>query len=72
MATGTIVRLMADRGFGFIADDAGGELSFDEATVDGGGYAALDVGQRVRFDRRADPRGHRDAATAVAPLGERR
>ena len=69
MATGTIVRLMADRGFGFIADDAGGELSFDEAAVDRGGYAALEVRQRVRFTRRADPRGHRDAAMGVAPLG---
>ena len=68
MATGTIVRLMADRGFGFIADDAGGEVSFDEAAVEGGGYAALEVGQRVRFARRADPRGHRDAATGVGPM----
>jgi cold shock CspA family protein len=61
---------MGRRGFGFIQDDAGGEVTFDGAAVEGAGFAALRTGQRVRFVREMDPRGRRDAAIAVERVHE--
>jgi CspA family cold shock protein len=64
--TGTVARLVGDRGFGFIRDEQGKEYFFHHTGVPGGGFDALREGQAVTFDREAD-RGKGDRAVNVHP-----
>lgn len=62
--TGTIKRLVSDRGFGFIEIDGdGGEVFFHRsATTPNGalrGFDAMREGQRVTFDTEPGPKGLR-------------
>ena len=50
MATGTAKFFNADRGFGFIRPDAGGDDIFVHIKNCAGGIDKLRDGQRVRFD----------------------
>ena len=51
MAQGTVKWFNADKGFGFIAQDAGGpDVFVHYSAIDSGGYRSLDEGQRVEFD----------------------
>ena len=60
MATGTIKRLVKDRGFGFIQVQGGSdEVFFHSTSVAAGGFDALTEGQTVEFDMEADPRDPR-------------
>jgi CspA family cold shock protein len=60
MATGTIKRVVADRGFGFIADEGEKEYFFHrnslEAPLD---FDRLSGGERVEFDVEQSPKGPR-------------
>ena len=56
MATGSIVRLIRDRGFGFIRTDNGQEVFFHATGVTAGNYDALQEGQQVTFDKEHDTR----------------
>ena len=49
MPSGTIKRLVRDRGFGFIRDDGGQEWFFHRSSVQGS-FESLNEGQRVSFD----------------------
>lgn len=49
MAIGTIRRLVADKGFGFIADEAGAEYFFHRSALRGLAFEQLRQGQRVAF-----------------------
>ncbi|HEX5396387.1 MAG TPA: cold shock domain-containing protein [Candidatus Limnocylindria bacterium] len=67
MPTGTIKRIVADRGFGFIADDRGNEHFFHfSGLADGLQIEQLQVGQAVNFDTERSDRGPR--ATNVSPV----
>jgi len=55
MPTGTIKRLVRDRGFGFIRDEGGQEWFFHRSAVGEGGFEKLAEGQRVRFDEEPSP-----------------
>ena len=69
MATsGTIARLMGDRGFGFIRDERGQELFFHATSVEGATFEELHEGQSVEFEREADTRGRGDRAAHVRPV----
>lgn len=49
--TGTVKWFNAEKGFGFIAQDAGGpDVFVHYSAIDSGGYRSLDEGQRVEFD----------------------
>ncbi len=50
MAKGTIRRLIADRGFGFIRTEYGGELLFRRNNLRGVVYSSLKEGQQVEFE----------------------
>ena len=51
MATGTITRLVRDRGFGFIqASDSNEDIFFHSSSVDETTFDELSEGQRVEFD----------------------
>ena len=58
MPTGTIKRLVRDRGFGFIRDDGGQEWFFHRSGVQGS-FDSLAEGQRVTFDEESSPKGPR-------------
>jgi CspA family cold shock protein len=47
--TGTIKRLVHDKGFGFIAASDGGEYFFHQSAVQGSGFHDLREGQAVTF-----------------------
>jgi len=49
MPTGTIARLLIDKGFGFIRDEAGLEHFFHRSSVHGSVFELLREGQRVDF-----------------------
>ncbi len=61
MPTGTIKRMVRNRGFGFIQDDQGREFFFHRSAVADGTYDNLDEGEAVEFDveREAGGRGPR-------------
>ncbi len=59
MATGTIKRLVRDRGFGFIRDEGGQEWFFHRSAVSDGDFDQLNEGQRVTFDEEPSSKGPR-------------
>ena len=50
MPKGTIRRLMADRGFGFIKTEQGEDLFFHRSELRGVNYDSLREGQEVEFE----------------------
>ncbi len=59
MPSGTIKRLVRDRGFGFIRDDGGQEWFFHRSAVAQGAFDTLAEGQRVSFDEESSAKGPR-------------
>ncbi|MHB8959567.1 MAG: cold-shock protein [Candidatus Limnocylindrales bacterium] len=67
MATGTIKKVVADRGFGFITAEDAKEYFFHRSALD----ASLDFdrlvgGERVEFEVEASPKGPRAAQVRAA------
>ena len=67
MATGTIKRLVRDRGFGFILGPDGVELFFHRSALAGEGFDALAEGQAVEFDVERGAKGSRAANMRMSP-----
>ncbi len=66
MATGTVKWFNADKGFGFIQpDDGGDDLFVHHSEVKMQGYATLDEGQKVEFEVGQGRKG--PCATNVIP-----
>ncbi len=74
MATGTVVRLVRDRGFGFIRTETEGEEIFFHATsVADGRFDSMVEGQQVEYEKTRDPRGRgmrAENVRAMAGAGE--
>jgi len=70
MPQGSIKKLVAEKGFGFISGDAG-ELFFHRSTVIEGSFDSLRQGQQVEYqvDNSSD-RGRGPRAKDVRPLSE--
>lgn len=64
MSQGTIKKLVADKGFGFIAGDSG-ELFFHHSAVEGGSFETLQEGQAVEYTEGSGPKGPRAEAVRV-------
>jgi len=60
MPTGTIKKLVSDRGFGFIAAEDGKEYFFHRTGLDSSiNFDSLDGGERVSFEIEASQKGPR-------------
>ena len=59
MPTGTIARLLIDKGFGFIRDEGGIEHVFHRSSVRGSVFELLREGQRVEFTQEDSQKGPR-------------
>lgn len=66
MPEGTIKRLVADRGFGFIDTGRGSDLFFHHTALDGLRIEDLREGQRVEYEEGEGPKGPR--AQSVRPV----
>ncbi len=58
MATGTIKKLISEKGFGFIEGQSG-ELFFHRSAVEGAGFEDLREGQEVEYEEGHGPKGPR-------------
>jgi cold shock protein len=65
MSQGTIKKILADKGFGFIAGERG-ELFFHHSAVENGSIESLQVGQAVTYTEGRGPKGPR--AENVRPV----
>ena len=59
MPSGTIARLLIDKGFGFIRDEGGIEHFFHRSAVRGAVFELLREGQRVEFTPEESQKGPR-------------
>lgn len=57
--TGTIKKLVHDKGFGFIAAQDGSEYFFHQSACTGTPFNQLREGQNVTFDKGHGPKGPR-------------
>jgi len=64
--TGTIKRLVSDKGFGFVAAGDGNEYFFHQSACNGVQFDDLQEGQAVTFERGQGPKGPR--AEDVRPV----
>ena len=65
MATGTIKKLISDRGFGFITADDGKDYFFHRDGIDN--FDSLLGGEKVTFEVQASPKGPRADHVKVSP-----
>lgn len=59
MASGTIKKVMKDRGFGFIRTQEGKEVFFHRSECKAIDFDGLQQGDEVDFDEQNDPKGPR-------------
>jgi CspA family cold shock protein len=59
MHTGTIKKVVRERGFGFISDTDGREVFFHQSSVVDVQFDALNEQQKVEFDIEDSPKGPR-------------
>jgi cold shock protein len=58
MTQGTVKWFNADKGFGFLAQDGGGDDVFvHHSAIDADGFRSLDENQKVEFDITQGPKG---------------
>ncbi|HEV3004131.1 MAG TPA: cold shock domain-containing protein [Pirellulales bacterium] len=70
MPQGTIKKLVADKGFGFIKAQEGGDVFFHHSTVADRGFDNLSEGQRVEYtvESGGGAGGKGPRAASVTPL----
>ena len=68
MATGTVKWFNAEKGFGFISQDGGGDVFVHFSAIEMQGYRQLKEGQKVEFSVEKGPKGLQ--AANVTPVEE--
>ena len=74
MASGTIKKLVSDKGFGFIQTGDGADLFFHHSSVEGGQFDRLTEGQQVEFtveQGQGSGKGKGPRAASVTPATSR-
>ena len=67
MATGTIKKVVADRGFGFITSDDSKDYFFHRNALDSSlDFDRLNSGEKVEFDIEQSPKGPRASRVRAA------
>ena len=67
MATGTIKKIVADRGFGFITADDAKDYFFHRDSLDRSmDFDRLDGGEKVQFEIESSPKGPRATQVRAA------
>lgn len=56
MNSGTVKWFNAEKGYGFITDDNGGDVFVHFSAIQKEGYKTLEEGQKVTFETEADPK----------------
>ena len=69
MRRGTVVRLIRDRGFGFLRVEDGSEVFFHHSAMNPGEFDSLQEGQELEFTIEQDPRGRGSRAANVRHVG---
>ena len=64
MPTGTIKKLVADRGFGFISAEDGKDFFFHRSGIEGD-FDTLRGGEKVTFEVESSPKGPRARSVRV-------
>jgi cold shock protein len=64
MPSGTIKKLVSDRGFGFIAAEDGKEYFFHRSSTEGN-FDSLQGGEKVSFEIESSPKGPRAKSVRV-------
>ena len=54
--TGTVKWFNAEKGYGFISNDEGGDDVFVHFSIQGTGYRSLNEGQKVSYEVEQDPK----------------
>src|SRR5688572_3116263 len=62
---GTVVRMIRDRGFGFVRCEDGTEVFFHHSSLPRGIFDTIQEGQEMEFDIETDVRGRGQRATNV-------
>jgi CspA family cold shock protein len=62
---GTVVRMIRDRGFGFVRCEDGTEVFFHHSALPRGVFDTIQEGQEMEFDIENDVRGRGQRATNV-------
>ena len=57
MANGIVKWFNEKKGFGFIANDEGGDVFVHFSAIQDSGFKTLSEGQRVKFDVQQSPKG---------------
>lgn len=65
MPQGSVVRLIRDRGFGFIRQDDDTEVFFHHSAMEPGEFDTLHEGEQLDFVLEQDPRGRGTRASNV-------
>ena len=69
MNTGTVKWFNAEKGYGFLSNDEGGEDVFVHfSAIQTDGYRTLEEGQKVEFEEEMDERKGKLRAVNVKPL----
>lgn len=69
MSQGTVKWFNESKGFGFIADDNGGDDVFVHfSAICADGYKSLSEGQKVTFDTETDPKNGKLKASNVSVI----
>ena len=66
MPQGTIKKVIADKGFGFIQGERGNDLFFHHSAVEGATIESLRVGQAVTYELGRGPKGPRAESVRLA------
>jgi CspA family cold shock protein len=66
MHTGTIKKVVRERGFGFISDTDGREVFFHQSSLVDTQFDALKEEQKVEFDIESSPKGPRAVNVHIA------